>query len=214
MNYEQLKDEVKQLADIAASVPEQFRDKCFELLLSNLISKQEHPKKDSASHGKSEVKTGDVKDEITSATTSPSVNASSTIPMTAQLRVFMRRATVTNEELDKVLMYDATDDGQVHFIREPHDIAVTAGQMEWALLLALKNAILKDSLTVDPEDVRSMCQDKGFYDSGNFAATFKRANNAKLFKGSMVNQGEAQQLTNDGQDALGKLVKRLASESQ
>jgi hypothetical protein len=30
----------------------------------------------------------------------------------------------------------------------------------------------------------------------------------------MTNQGEAQQLTNDGQDALGKLIKRLASESE
>jgi hypothetical protein len=37
MDYAQLKDSVKEIAEIAASVPEQFRDKCFELLLTNLL---------------------------------------------------------------------------------------------------------------------------------------------------------------------------------
>jgi hypothetical protein len=34
MDYRQLKADVKEIAEIAASVPEQFRDKCFEILLS------------------------------------------------------------------------------------------------------------------------------------------------------------------------------------
>jgi len=38
MDYAQLKDSIKEIAEIAASVPEQFRDKCFELLLTNLLS--------------------------------------------------------------------------------------------------------------------------------------------------------------------------------
>ena len=37
MDYGQLKDSIKEIAEIAASVPEQFRDKCFELLLTNLL---------------------------------------------------------------------------------------------------------------------------------------------------------------------------------
>lgn len=84
--------------------------------------------------------------------------------------------------------------------------------MEWALLLALKSAILKDSLSTDPEDVRSVCQDKGYYDKANFAGVFKAPRNAKLFRKALVKQGPPEPLSSEGQDALGELVKRLASE--
>ena len=210
MNYEELKEEVKQIAEIAGSVPEPFRDKCFELLLSNLIGKQAHVSKGTPTPAKLEAKEPDSTSEDKTAATQ-SNGATSTFPMTTQLRLFMRKTAVTNDELDKILMYDKEGEGNVHFIKEPHDIQVITGQMEWALLLALKKVILKDSLSVDPEDVRSVCQDKGFYDLANFAANFKKPKYSKLFKGSMVSQGAAQQLSNDGQDELGKLIKRLAS---
>jgi hypothetical protein len=214
MDYEQLKEEVKQIADLAASVPEQFREKCFELLLNNLIGKQAPTKNAAPSPPVSEEKKEDDQDDGNPSSDSLAKSGSSTIPMTTQLRLLMRKTTVTKEELEKVLMYDSKDGGNVHFVREPHDVDVTTGQIEWSLLLALKNVILKDSLSVDPEDVRSVCQEKGFYGAANFAANFKRPSYSKLYKGAMVKQGEAQQLTNDGQEALGKLIKRLAGESQ
>jgi hypothetical protein len=214
MEYEQLKEEVLRIAEIAGSVPEQFRDKCFELLLNNLIGKQEHTRKGSASHSAPEEKTPDPKSEVDPPPASANTDTVSSVPMTTQLRLLMRKTTVSKAELDTVLMYDSAGDGAVHFVKEPHDVGVAAGQIEWALLIALKNAVLKDSLSVDPEDVRSVCQEKGFYDIANFAANFKRANYSKFFKGAMVSQGDAQQLSPDGQDALGKLIKRLASESQ
>jgi len=213
MSHEQLKEEIKQIAEISASVPEQFREKCFELLLSNLINKQEHPKKESASQGASGTEKHEV-DEEQKPPVPPSKGDRSTLPITAQLRLLMRKTSVTKEEIERILMYDGKDDGSVHFVKEPHDVKLAAGQIEWALLLALRNAVLKDSLSVDPEDVRSVCQEKGFYDSPNFASIFKRVNYAKLFKGPMVSQGEAQQLTNDGQDTLGKLIKHLAGAAQ
>ena len=37
MDYQQIKTEVAEIAQIVASVPEPFRDKCFELLLSHLL---------------------------------------------------------------------------------------------------------------------------------------------------------------------------------
>ena len=213
MNYEKLKEEIKQIADLASSVPEQFRGKCFELLLNNLIERQRQPAKGAPNQETPDAKKPDPIDEGKPPVATQN-NTSTAIPMTTQLRLLMRKTKVSKEELDKILMYDSQEGGSIHFVKEPHDIGLTAGQMEWALLLALKNALLKDSLSVDPVDVRSVCQEKGFYDIANFAAAFKRTNYSKLFKGPMTNQGEAQQLTNDGQDALGKLIKRLASESE
>jgi hypothetical protein len=200
MDYEQLKTAVNEIAGIAASVPEQFRDKCFELLLSSLLG-QDHPtdKVDKNISTEKEAETSTDEAEPPKGTK---------IPMTTQLRLLMKKTGVTAQELDKVLMYD---DGEVHFVREPHDTAISTGQIEWSLLLALKNAILKDSITTDPEDVRSICQEKGFYDKANFATNFKSARSVKLFKAPLVPQGDAQPLSSDGQDALGRLVKRLSN---
>ena len=204
MDFKDLKTAVKEISEIAASVPEQFRDKCFELLLSSLLSETRPAEPADEKQSKR------TEDEANTSQQVLDVAKSTTIPMTTQLRLLMKKTGVTTQELDKILMYD---NQEVHFIKEPHDIAISAGQMEWSLLLALKNAILKDSLSTDPEDVRSICQEKGFYDKANFATNFKSAKSARLFKSTLVPQGEAQPLSSDGQDALGRLIKRLASEA-
>jgi hypothetical protein len=203
MDYQQLKEEIKQIVEIASSVPDNFKDKCFELLLADLIrttSKSPEGKPlDDEKRKEHEPESGK----------QPVVEGVTAIPIKTQLRVFMRKTNVTKDELDKVLLFDGQE---VHFVREPHNVPVATGQIEWALLLGLKNAIENDSLSTDPEAVRSVCQEKGFYDKANFAANFKRSNNAIYFKGVLESQGEAQPLTGEGQDVLGKLVKRLAAQ--
>lgn len=194
MDYKQLKSSVKEIADIAAGVPEPFQNKCFEVLLSALLAEHQ-----ASSPGSSE------KDE---AQNDGHPETPTPIPMTAQLRVLMGKTHVTEEELGKLIL---VTEGEVHFMKEPQAKTVRQGQIEWSLLLALKNAILKNSLTADPEEVRSKCQDAGFYDAGNFAANFKAEKAAKLFKGTVVPQGQPVALSPDGQDELGRLIKRLAS---
>jgi len=70
----------------------------------------------------------------------------------------------------------------LHCIKEPSHGQAARGQIEWALLLALKNGILNNSLKADPEEVRSMVQDKGYYDSANFSANFRKPKYANYFK--------------------------------
>jgi hypothetical protein len=207
MDYDHLKAGVKEIAEIAASAPEAFRQKCFELLLTTLLQQE------------TGASNGEKKTNITAAPGGSQDDnkknrggvTSTTIPMTTQLRLLMKKTEITADDLDKVLLYD---NGDVHFVKEPHDTGISTGQMEWALLLALKNAIVKDSMSTDPEDVRSVCQAKGFYDKANFAATFKKPKSAVLFKAALVPQGPAEPLSGDGQDALGNLIKRLAGETK
>jgi hypothetical protein len=80
-------------------------------------------------------------------------------------------------------------------------------------LLSLKSGILNNSLKVDPEEVRSMVQEKGFYDSANYATNFKKPKYAALFRAALEPQGESQSLSADGETALAELIKSLASGS-
>jgi len=191
MDYKKLKSEIKEIAGIANSVPDSLKEKCFEILLNNLLGDQKPV---------AENRPPKTPGEPTPPT------PPSDLPITTQLRVFMTKTKITEEEIKSILM---VAEGEVHFIREPAPTKIIKGQKEWALLLALRNCILNNSLLVDPEDVRSVCQDKGFYDTANFAANFKKTNIAKLFKNTMEPQGEPQQLSSDGQEELAKLIRSL-----
>jgi hypothetical protein len=176
MDYLTLKKEIKEIVEIADSVPEAFKEKCFEVLLNHLITGSLKPLPPT-DLGRATADSGLQPTEMLD------------LPMTAQLRVFMQRTGISEDEIKSMLLFSEND---VHFVREPVPKKVAAGQIQWALLLALKNCILNNELSVDPEDVRSVCQEKGFYDAANFSATFKTPKNAKLFKGLMEAQGEAQ----------------------
>lgn len=214
VDYERLKIEVAEISKIASSVPDEFRDSCFELLLKSLLastgdrqSRDRDETDDSSAHDSQAAKRGESEGTGGGNGGNRGNGSSDPIPLQAQMRVFLAKTNVTQEQLSKVLMMDGH---HVHFVREPTTKTVAAGQIEWSLLLALKNGIEVNKLEADPEAVRSICQDKGFYDRKNFASYFKRGKAASYFKGAMEPQGSAQGLTSDGQDALGALVKSLA----
>ena len=131
------------------------------------------------------------------------------IPIPAVLRAFMQRTGVTEDELNSIMLHD---NGDIHFIHEPITANASQGQIDWSLLLALKKAVLSGEFSVDPEDVRSICKEKGYYKQDHFIGYFKK--NSGLFKGPMVPQGDPQSLTPDGQNTLAKLIKTLASGTQ
>ena len=202
MEYEDLKKEVKVIAEIADSVPEAFKERCFEVLLQNLLASVVHQEKPAQ---QSPAKTGATEEQQNNST--PKGDGGG-LPTPSQIKVFMQKTKTTAADLAKVVMYE---DGTVHFIQEPIGNKVARGQVEWALLLALKKGIEKNVLEVDPEEVRSICQEKGFYDASNFSTNFKGAATAKLFQGAMEKQGAAQKLSNDGFTELGKVVKEFAA---
>lgn len=204
MDYERVKGEISEIASIAASVPEQFREKTFEVLLTSLLDEAKPQQRDGPQDGEAESSGGDGPGSGSAGSPGGGV------PMPSQVKVFMGRTGITQDELASVVMYE---DEQVHFLREPRHTKVATGQIEWALLLAMKNAIENNKFEVDAESVRSVCQDRGYYDKSNFATNFKTKKNAALFKSPPEPQGDSQPLSPDGQEQLGRLVKRLASEA-
>lgn len=208
MTIDEFKTQIKDIAELAASVPKPFQDKCFEILLSHLVRQADAE----ASAGSAELPRPpqDARSAPAEQAGAKPPTLGSSIPMNAALRVFMKKTGITQEELDRVVM---VEEGQAYFLREPKAKTVSRGQLEWSLLIALKSGILKQTFSADPEEVRSICQEKGFYDKNNFAAHFKKPAFATLFKAPLEPQGEPQLLSNPGLEALGQLVKSLASES-
>jgi hypothetical protein len=195
MDYKQLKEEIKEIVEIAASVPDAFREKCFELLLSNLLSVKE-------------TKAHAAPPPVT--TSPPTTTTGQGLVLHANIKAFMRRRGVTKDQIETVVM---VEDGNVHFLKEPAHGQAAKGQADWALLLTLKNGILNNDLKVDPEEVRSMVQEKGFYDPANYAANFKKPKYAALFRAVLEPQGESQPLSSSGETALAELIKSLSSGS-
>jgi len=189
MDYLKIKEELKEIVATAESVPEKFKEKCFEILLNGFLA--------GCSGGKQHQIPSSAYDKLKE-------DSGESIPITASVRVFMKKTGITEDELKKAILY-ADDD--VHFIKEPKTTNSALGQVQWALLLALKNAILKNTFSVDAESVRSVCQDKGFYSQAHFARNFKQGKNASFFKGDLAPQGEATTLTDEGYAELAKFIR-------
>ncbi len=202
MKYEELKSEVKDIVDICESVPEKYRSQCFDILLQSLLSGVDHGR--TGKREGADAFNADGKDEKSYKQN----NGNSPLPTPSQIKVLMQKTGVTLDELQQIAMYE---DDEVHFILEPTTKKIARGQIEWALMTALRNGVTQNNLAADPENVRSICIEKGFYDKANFAATFKTPKNAALFQGPMEAQGEPQKLSAEGQKELGKLVKQLTT---
>lgn len=196
MNYEKIKQELPQIIEIVSAVPDQFREKCFDILLTTLLEEENQKTPPSNNKGSQD----------NAQQTPPS---GSKVPLPAAVRAFMQRTRVTDDELSAVILHD---NGELHFVHQPTTKIVSQGQIEWSLLLALKNAVLSGEFSVDPEDVRSICKAKDVYSQDHFAEYFKKK--AGLFKGPMLPQGSPQPLTPDGETELARLIKTLASATQ
>jgi len=200
MDYKSLSAEIKKMVEVVEGVPEDLRPVCFGALLDRYLRQELEDLKEPQDRGR--------KPEGGA----PGSARAPSVPLNAQLRVFMKKHEISQGELDALVYYD-TEAARAHILREPKAERIARGQIDWALLLALVGAIERQQFSVDPEDVRSICIEKGYYDRANFATNFKGQKNARFFRGPMKPQGEAQQLSDAGQGELAALIRSLVSGS-
>lgn len=195
--YDQLKEELPHILALVDQVPAPFKDRCFELLLTHFLNSIQ------TSSGRADT----IADSVSPSTVPSSVRtAPKDLVPPAKVRAFLSRHGLSPDVIERVVIIEGDE---VHFIREPSIANNSQGQISWALLLALRNALMGNDFLVDPETVRSMCIDKGCYDKGNFAAYFKRK--ASLFRGPMNLQGDPQRLSPDGERELADVIRALAA---
>jgi hypothetical protein len=186
--YETLKTELAEIVALVETLPDRYKDRTFEVLLSALLAEQQPGGGGDGDEG------GDGKGKTTS--------------LTAKMRAFIKRQSVTEEQLRELAF---VEDGEVVFIHEPEVTQNSKGQIQWALLLALKSGLLGGEMEVDPEDVRSICIEKGFYDKANFAKNFKAPTTAAMFQSALEPQGKSVKLAAPGEKKLADLIKTLVA---
>lgn len=196
--YEVLKEELQKVVELVESVPDRYKDRCFDLLLTALIA--EHQDDDGLDRDRvdDERKDGDGDGEERRTPKQP--------PIPAKVRAFIQRNGISEEDLRKLFLIEGEE---FHFIQEPAVSQNATGQIQWSLLIALKNALLGGDLEVDAESVRSVCIEKGLYDKGNFAQNFKKVKTAALFQSPPEPQGSAVKLSTAGEKKLADIVTSL-----
>ena len=197
--YEALKTELAEIVAIVETLPDRYKDRCFDLLLSRLLS--EH-----GEAGVEDVNSGGSDTDAGLGSRAGDRSDGKMTPLTAKMRAFIKRNGVTEEQLRELAF---VEEGEVHFIHEPQVTQNSRGQVQWALLLALKSGLLGGEMEVDPEAVRSICIEKGFYDRANFAKDFRAPRTAALFSSSLEAQGKAVKLSGAGEKKLADLIKSL-----
>jgi hypothetical protein len=214
-----LKEEVKEIVEIVALVPEAQKAMCFELLLKEALAKRHSPPKPEAqppAHAQkdetprsSAANLGDTPD-LPPSGAQPKVNGGSDFApsdLHMKTRKFMEKGEVTIAQMNE-LFYKEGDDFQSLSV----DLKVSKmseAQVRIALLQALHNSLGSGDFETTVEAVREECKARKTYDSANFTAIFKSA--ADLFDfGTWSKEVTTLRLSEAGKKELAEIVKLVS----
>lgn len=220
-----LKEEVKEIVEIVALVPEEHRAMCFEMLLKDALSTR-HASPKSAPHpaahaSASEAKpakisppainAGDITDDQISPAPGiqPKVNEGSDIVLTdlhMKTKKFMNSNGLTLEHINNVF-YKEGDKFEL-LITDFGATNMTEGQIRIASIQALHHALTDGDFTTTVEAVREECKMRKCYDAPNFARNFRV--NAETFDfGEWSKDVTELRLSEVGKKTLAEVVKKL-----
>ena len=184
-------EELKKIVELCKTVPEEFRQKCFELLLQHSLHATEPTNKPVLP----------LTDDQTHQT--PLIKHKQFIlPM--DVRAFLSQYGIEESLLWKLFLIEGTE------IRPIYNLNTTKkakAQISLALLMALQNAISIRQFQVDIEELRKQCGELKCYDSPNFMKNLKL--NEKLFK--EVSSDKPLILSPDGKSDLADLLEEMKS---
>lgn len=183
MSGEELEGKINEIVQIAERLPDRYREKCFEILLTRHLS-------DGSSKEEKTEPAAPVWD------TKPTPKF--TVPI--DVKAFMTQYKVSEDTITKLFLVEGTE---IRPIYQVNDKVKSDGQMKVALLTALENALKPSgSFVFAVEEVRKRSAEHGVYDSANFMANFK--NSSRLFKG--LKNKESVELSPDGKAELAEAI--------
>lgn len=179
-------DELKKIVDLAKSVPEKYRQKCFELLLSDALRTISPPP------------------PIVSPHTPPPPPSSppKQFVLPIDVKAFLSQYGIDESLIWKFFLIEGAE------IRPIYQLQVTnkaKAQIQHALLMALETAISSGQFQADIESLRSRCQEQKCYDAPNFMKNLKYS--ASLFKA--VEDDQPLSLSPEGKSELADLLEQL-----
>ena len=160
MANEGLENKIKELVEISEKLPERYRERCFEVLLTNYLN---------------EVKTTEkIVAKIDPVVPEPPKK----IVIPIDVRAFLQQYALPEDILQKLFIIEGNETRTIYSIETTKK---SDAQIQVALLMALENALKPGGkFEFSMEVVRGRCKDKAVFDGPNFRTHFK--NNKKFFK--------------------------------
>ena len=184
-------EQLKQIIELTNLVPQEYRAKCFELLLTHTL------------HTLTSIGAGSEPINKPSAT-STSTSAATTKPfvLPIDVKAFLSQYKLDETKLWKLFLVDGANVRPIYHLKTTKKATI---QIHYALLLALENSLLKGEFQVDIENLRTKCVDQKSYDKINFMTNLKYKQ--KLFKS--VDKEQPLVLSPDGKSELADLIEEL-----
>ena len=213
-----LKEDIKEIVEILALVPEPQKALCFELLLKEALASRRtstaqppEPPKPASHEPKALADAAPLANTTGSNNgTQPKVNAGADIvasDLHMKTKKFLEKGDVTLVQLNELFYKDGDK-----FESLSVDLKVTKmseAQMRVALLQALQNSLDSGDFQTTVEAVREECKARKTYDQANFAANFKSS--AYLFDFETWSRDVTDlRLSEDGKKELAAVVKIIS----
>lgn len=208
-----LEDEIRRIAGIADSCPPKFQERCFELLLEDLLTRRSSVKPPGRIQTPKtpDDSPGDEPTPLPPRDPEPPVDNSSDIvdgDLHVKAKSFMKKQGVSIGDLNEVLY---KEDGQfLPLYEDLKSTKMSESQIRIALLCALRQGLSSGTFEFDGEEVRKECVSRKCYDPSNFTTNFK--NSAGFFDGfdKYDKASPMVRLSEDGRAALANLIRELA----
>jgi hypothetical protein len=198
-----IKEKIKELAEIAASVPENLQAICFEVLLRDhlaSIANERKPAKTERNES-SEASTSAPSDLHTNAQVDV-VNSD----LHVKAKKFLEKYSVSLNEINNLFYKEGQEISPLY--EDLKTTRMAEAQIRVTLLQALRNALASGEFTADVEAIRAECRDRKSYDAPNFTANFR--NNSSLFDFDTYSKDTTSvRLSEDGRKELSQLIKEL-----
>lgn len=215
------KEQIKEIVEIVALVPEEFKTMCFEILLKEAIANSRSaaapPLAESAaltskSSAKETTHQNEAKiDEAPPMPPSvqPKVGEGADIvagDIHIKVRKFFEKGEITIANLNELFYKD--NGGFESLITDLGVTKISEAQMRISLLQALHNALASGDFVTTVEKVREECKMRKSYDGANFSANFK--NNSLMFDfGTWTKDVTELKVSEEGKKSLTTIIKTL-----
>lgn len=207
-----LKEKVKELAEIAACVPENLQVTCFELLLQDYLAAASSKEPPAQKQTTATATIGTAAESASEQTTSdaeraePAQDDVTQADLHVKARKFMAKYSISISELNNLFYKEGA--AIMPLYEDLKTTRMSEAQIRIALLQALQHGLGDGEFVAQVEDIRTECRDRKVLDAANFAANFK--NNKSLFDFDTYSKNtKSIRLSEEGRKELADIIKEL-----
>jgi hypothetical protein len=210
MEFDKLKTEIKEIIEIVKSCPENLQEKCFEILLTNLLKPEsKNIKKDNPTVTETtqvETKKEEPKEEGNGNGDGKEIDSEISLKdFHIKTKKFFEAKGITIEHLNK--LYYKDHEKLLPLYEELGTNKISETQIRIALLTAFENSFSNGDFEFSKTTVRERCKLLKSWDANNASNNYR--NNKDFFDD--IDSDDSIKLSALGKDELAKVLKELAA---